>query len=143
MNGANSLDQTNNLNNANSSNNTNNIDNTNHSNNLNYENNINGPNNANNVNQRKKIIMFLISLFLFVIIIFIGTACYKFLFDIPWIDGLYAAIVNATSIDISVTAVTFSQKIFIIIYSTISILIFISLIIYGLQQLFDIVEQKL
>jgi Kef-type K+ transport system membrane component KefB len=84
-----------------------------------------------NSNKKKKkirstqLIIFLIIAYIF--LLFIGTLCYHVLFDLDWIDSLYAATTIATGIDIEFPNVTAAQKVFVIIYALISIILFLSI----------------
>ena len=74
--------------------------------------------------KHRKIFMF--TLFLYIVTIIIGTILYMILFDLEWLDALYSSILILTAISNEYEAITSAQKVFIIIYSIISVVILLS-----------------
>ena len=92
---------------------------------------------------KKKVNVFLIVLILFAILIAVGTIGYKYIFDLTWINALYSASVVLTSTSIETTPKTTGQKLFVSIYSIISVVVFLSIASYAINGIVGIIENKL
>lgn len=77
-------------------------------------------------NQKSKFI-FIVIVIIFFILISAGTIGFKYLFNLEWLDALYAAALVITGINIEATAVTEGQKWFVIIYSIFAVVVYLSL----------------
>lgn len=88
--------------------------------------------------KHRRIIIFVITIIAFIITIIIGTVCYFFLFNLPWIDAFYNASLILTGIDVETTPTTTGQKIFISVYAIVSILLLVSLANIATQRIYEI-----
>lgn len=75
----------------------------------------------------KDIKIMIILIILYILLLFIGTLCYVVLFDLDWLSAFYGATLIATGLDIEYDGITTIQRIFIIIFSTLSIITFLAL----------------
>ena len=85
---------------------------------------------------KRVLIIVIISFFL---LITIGVVGFKYLFNLSWLDSLYAATLVITGINIESTAVTDGQKWFVIIYSIFAVVIYLSMANAAIEYLFAIV----
>ena len=89
--------------------------------------------------KRKRIIQILVfSVILFIIVIILGTIGYMFLFNLSFLDAFYHATLIITAISIDIDVVTVGQKLFIIVYALVSVIILLSIANSLIQNLFDI-----
>lgn len=88
--------------------------------------------------KRRNIIIFVVTIIAFIITILFGTIGYVFLFGLPWIDAFYNAALVLTAINIDVQPMTVGQKLFIIIYAFVSVILLLSLANTAMQRIFDI-----
>ncbi len=86
---------------------------------------------------RRLILLFIFSIIIFLTIILVGTIGYIYLFDLTWIDAFYNASLVLTAISVEVNPETIEQKLFIIIYSLISVILFLSIASGVINKLFD------
>lgn len=89
---------------------------------------------------KKRANIFLFSVILFVIVIIIGTIGYVYLFGLSWIDAFYNASLVLTAIGVEVDPQTVGQKLFIIVYSLISVLLLLSIANSVADRIFAVVE---
>lgn len=82
--------------------------------------------------------LFIAIVLLFIVTIILGTIGYVYLFNLSWLDALYNASVIITAIDVENKPTTSGQKVFIILYSFISVLLLLSLVNAGMQRLMEI-----
>lgn len=75
---------------------------------------------------------------IYIIFIIIGIILFKYIFDINWIDSWLISTMLYTGIDLEVTPVTDGQKVFIIIYSIIAILLLLSMANIAVQYFFNV-----
>jgi len=90
--------------------------------------------------KEKYIYSLLIIFVIFIAVIIVGAIIFKYLFDIPWIDAFYAATLILTGIDIEVNVTTVGQKIFIIIYALLTVLLLLSMANVAVQYLFNLFD---
>ena len=90
----------------------------------------------NNERVQKILILVIISFF---ILVAIGVIGFRYLFELNWLDSLYAAVLILTGIDLEATVITNGQKWFIIFYSILSIVIYLSMANTAIQYLFTLV----
>lgn len=76
---------------------------------------------------RRAEIMFLLTLFLFIILITAGMITIHYMFDIDWIPSIFAASLILTGIDLEVEVTNNAQRLFLTLYAILSIIIFLSL----------------
>lgn len=76
---------------------------------------------------KKSILILIIAVVSLLILLIFGTILFSSLFNLDGLDGLYAATLLTTSVDIKLQAETTGQKWFIIIYSILSIVVYLSL----------------
>lgn len=86
---------------------------------------------------KKDIKLIIFSIVLYIFLLFIGTLCYVVLFDLDWLNAFYGAVLVATGIDIEYDAMTTVQKVFIIIYALVTVLIFLSIANTIIDRLYD------
>jgi hypothetical protein len=84
-------------------------------------------------------IILVITIILFLILISLGTIAFKYMFNLTWIDALYTATLIITSINIEVLATTTGQKLFIIIYALLVVVIFLAMANLAIQYLFHLI----
>lgn len=82
--------------------------------------------------------IFIFTFVLYIIFVIIGIIFYMVLFDLEWFDAFYATTLVLTTISIEHNAITTGQKLFIIIYSTLSIVILLSLAGSASKYILDI-----
>lgn len=73
----------------------------------------------------KRVLFFTVLLFFIVLIV--GALLFQSLFDLDTIDAFYAAALVMTSIDVEPEVITTGQKLFVLIYALIVVIIFLSL----------------
>lgn len=97
-----------------------------------------------NVNKRKKKIrdikLIIFSIIAYILLLFIGTLCYHVLFDLDWLNAFYGATTIATGIDIEFANITTTQKVFVIVYALVSILLFLSIANTVIDRLYDMYD---
>ena len=71
--------------------------------------------------------VFIIVIIAFFILISIGTIGFKYMFNLDWLDALYAAALVITGINIEAEAVSAAQKWFVIIYSILAVVVYLSM----------------
>lgn len=89
-------------------------------------------------NKQKYLRAIMIVSILYIILIVVGTIVFTYMFDITWLDALYTSSLIITAVDLEVTVTTDGQKIFIIIYSIIAVLLFLSMANLSVKYLFDL-----
>jgi hypothetical protein len=100
---------------------------------------LNEYNKERHAKERKRDIAVLIfSLIAFIITVIVGTIIYIYLFNLSWIDALYNAALIVTAISVEVNPMTTGQKLFIIIYSLIAVILLISIATDAIRRIFDI-----
>lgn len=78
--------------------------------------------------RKEKYFQFLIIITLvYVVVIILGTIIFMFMFDLTWVDALYTAVLILTGIHINVVPITDSEKIFIVFYALLTVIILLSL----------------
>lgn len=90
------------------------------------------------IKRKKNKKFLLIFLILWICIITIASFIFMFMFNISWIDAIYAASLIMTGIDIEVIVTTDGQKIFIIIYSFLVIFLLLSMANLAILYLFEL-----
>ena len=80
-----------------------------------------------NENRKKYITILVLIILVFIVTIILGSIIFMFMFDLTWIDALYASSLILTGIDIEVTPITNFQKIFIIFYALLTVTILLSM----------------
>lgn len=85
----------------------------------------------------RNITILIIAIIAFIITIFFGTLGYIAIFGLSWIDAFYNAVLILTAIDIANQPISTGQKLFIIIYALISVILLLSIINAGVQRLAD------
>lgn len=97
-----------------------------------------------NDNRKKKtkrdIQLIVFSIILYILLLFIGTLCYVVLFNLDWLNAFYGAVLVATGINIEYDAMTTVQKVFIIIYAILSVIIFLSIANTIIDRLYDMYD---
>jgi hypothetical protein len=88
--------------------------------------------------RRRGITIFVVTIIAFIITIMIGTIVYVFLFGLPWIDAFYNAAVVLTAINVDINPLTVGQKLFIIVYAFVSVVLLLSLANAVMERIFDI-----
>lgn len=89
--------------------------------------------------RRRHIFVLIITVVAFIIMIVIGTIFYAWLFGLGWLDAFYHAALTLAAISLEVEAMTVGQKIFIVVYSLVSVLMLISLANTATLRLFDLI----
>jgi len=83
--------------------------------------------NQRDIQKKEKYLQFLIIIIIiYIVVIIIGTIFFIFMFDLTWVDGLYTAVLVLTGINIEVNPTTDGQKLFIVIYSLLTVIILLS-----------------
>ena len=90
--------------------------------------------------RRKKIKIFVFSIILFIVIILLGTIGYKFLFNLTWLDAFYNAATIFSGSKINPTNTT--QKVFLIIYTLSSTVIFFSIATHAIKDIIDLFKKE-
>lgn len=90
-------------------------------------------------NRRRNIL--LVSVILFFLITFIGTMGYRYLFDMTWLDAIYSAVLVLSTLSVEGRIGTPIQKIFIMIYSLIAGVIYITIATYSIETILEIYEE--
>jgi len=85
--------------------------------------------------KRKKI--FILSVVLFFIVFIVGILFYMYLFNLDFLDSTYNTVLIITGIDVGLHPTNSAQKIFIIIYSLITIILIVSIIIGAIDAIID------
>lgn len=88
--------------------------------------------------KQKDVNIILFSLILFIIVLLLGTLGYFYLFGLSWLDSFYSATLILTAITIEFEAMTKGQKIFILIYALIAVVIFLSVANSTMNRIFDL-----
>lgn len=88
------------------------------------------------------ILLFIFTLILFLILILLGTVGYVYLFELNCLDAFYNASLILTTISLEVTPITDGQKVFIIIYSMVSVILFLSIVSGAINKIFDLFLDK-
>lgn len=91
-------------------------------------------------NKEKYIQILIIIVLTFIVVIIIGSIIFMFMFDLTWVDSFYVAVLILTGIDIEIVPTTDAQKIFIIFYSLLTILILLSMANLAVQYLFHLFD---
>ena len=86
--------------------------------------------------------IFILTLMLYIIVTIIGTLLYMVLFDLDWFDALYGATLILTSIDVEYKPITTGQKLFVIIYSIVAVVILLSFVGSASDYFFDVLFVK-
>ncbi len=93
-----------------------------------------------NQNKKEKYKISIIIIFLlYLIVLLLGSLIFMFLFNLTWINAVYVATLIMTGIDLEVTVTTTGEKIFIIIFSIISVILLLSMANVALQYLFEFI----
>lgn len=92
--------------------------------------------------RRRKTKLFLFSIIIFIITIFLGTIGYKILFSLSWIDSLYSAALIFGGGSIVSRPFTTAQKIFSIIYTIVAAVILISIASSAIKNIFELFEKS-
>jgi hypothetical protein len=90
--------------------------------------------------KEKYIKILIIIVFFFIATIILGSIIFMFMFELTWIDALYAASLILTGIDIEVVPTTNAQKIFIIFYALLTVLILLSMANLAVQYFFHLFD---
>ena len=88
--------------------------------------------------KEKQFRLLIIIILIFLVVIILGSLIFMFMFDLNWIDSVYAATLILTGIDIEVTVTTNTQKIFIIFYALLTVIILLSMANVAIQYFFDL-----
>lgn len=80
----------------------------------------------------------IIIILVFIVVIILGSIIFMFVFDLTWLDALYASSLILTGIDIEVTPITDMQKIFIIFYALVTVLILLSMANAAIAYFFEL-----
>jgi hypothetical protein len=76
---------------------------------------------------KEKYLQFLIIIIIiYIFVIIIGTIIFMFMFGLNWVNGLYTAVLVLTGINIEVNPITDGQKLFIVIYALLTVIILLS-----------------
>jgi hypothetical protein len=90
--------------------------------------------------KKKDIQIIIWTIVIFIIVVALGTIGYKFIFDISWIDAFYAASLVLTAISETIVPTTTGQKLFVIFYSFVSVVIFLSLATNTVSKAIDLIS---
>lgn len=94
--------------------------------------------NQNTHRKKKYLCSIIIVIILYILLIVIGTIIFKYLFDITWLNAIYAAALVFCGIDLEVIVITDGQKIFIIIYAIISVILLLSMANLAVEYFFEL-----
>jgi hypothetical protein len=86
---------------------------------------------------RKDINIIIYSTLLWLYVLLLGSIGYYSLFDMDWLEAIYSATVNATGLQVEPPIVNNTQKIFVIIFSIVSIVILLAIANTAINRIFD------
>lgn len=92
--------------------------------------------------REKKKQVFLFSLILLVVVIFIGTLGYKSLFDLSWVDAFTSATLIFSGRDSIEGTITTAQKLFLSFYTLVAMVIFISVAAKAIENIIQLFEKS-
>lgn len=72
--------------------------------------------------------LLIILILIYIVIIIVGSIIFAFMFNLTWVDALYSSVLILTGIDIEVIPITDGQKIFIVFYALLTIIILLSFV---------------
>lgn len=85
----------------------------------------------------KQLKILIYAIVLFIIVIIVGTICYRYLFSLTWIDAFYNASLIMATLDLEVAGRTVAQKLFIVVYALFSVVILLSITNMAVQSIFN------
>lgn len=86
----------------------------------------------------KKVLI--ITVILFIVLLFVGWLSFLILFNLTTVDALYTAVLVMTSIDVEVTPVNDGQKIFIMIYALLVVVLLLAIVNVAVSYFFTLIK---